>query len=325
MGPIRRRSHRAVTLVELIVTVAISTILLAGLTAVFVNFGRNTLVESSITEVQMDVRNALGFITDELRRARYIYNTDPTSDRFDRLRLDPVAPPAEVDPQNLSRVVFDKSRLVQAESEGFRILLAFWVPAVLGTSRLASGGAAAATRGTHLALSVRDGTLVPWGTPGSIPAYNLVVYYLTTPPPGSAWTGPRILERWESLPVAVRFDEFAEAEDMRRFLDPETVDLQTAPVVDGVYLRALPPSDDASFVLADFMDPAGVQVNYLSPQTLRVSLRGSLEGSQADRYFAGSSTAQTYLKDNAGDALGHSTTVVARNVCMPNAVCVRDP
>lgn len=325
MGSRLRRSQRAVTLIELVVTVAISTILLIGLTYIFISFGRNALIESSVTDVQMDVRGALGFMTDELRRARYVYNTDQTSDQFDRLRLDPLAPPAEINRENLSLAIFDKRKLIQSDSPGFRLLLAFWVPSVVGSSRLPEGADKVAPRGTPLALSVKDGSPVPWGTASSIPSYNLVVYYVTDPPPGSAWSGPRILERWESLPVAVRFDEFAEAEDAQRFLDPATLDLETAPVVDGVYLRTLPPSDENSFVLADFMDPEGILVNYLSPQTLKISLRGSLNGSQADRYFAGSSTAQTYLKSNVGDALAYSTSVVARNVCMPNAVCVKDP
>lgn len=323
-----RRNRRGVTLIELLVTAVISLILLIAVTFAFTTFGKNALVENAVTDVQTDLHSALGLMTDELRQARYIYNTDPASTASDRLRLDPVAPTTETDPANFGSANFDKSRLVQDNSPGFRILLAFWVPTIAGVARLGDENQqASAPKGTPLAVDLAKGNLVPWGSPQSIPAYNLIVYYVTDPPPGSAWSGPRILERWESKPVPIRFAEFAETEDSKKFLDPASYDATTAPPVDGIFLRTLPASDGNSFALADFLDgKEGIAVQYLSPQTMAISLRGSLEGSQADRYFASTdSTAQTYLRSNAGDALAYSTTVVARNVCTANAVCVKDP
>ncbi len=320
-----RRNRRGVTLIELAVTVLIASIVMGSVTLIFVNFGKNALIESSVSDVQLDLHSALGFMTDELRQARYIYNTDETSNSFERLRLHPQTPATETDPTALVSASFDKNQLVQAEAPGFRMLLAFWVPTVMGTARLPQTGAAA-TPGTPLAFQTTSGALVAWGTPSSIPAYNLVIYYATDPPPGSAWSGPRILERWESLPTPIRSEEFAEAEDPQRFLNPATFDSSNGPAVDSIFLRTLPAADGNSFVLADFLDrSAGLEVRYLSPQTLQLSLRGSLEGSQADRYLASSSTAQTYLRTNAGDALSYTTTVVARNVCTANAICPRDP
>jgi prepilin-type N-terminal cleavage/methylation domain-containing protein len=322
----RSRGRRAVTLIELLVTIAISSILLAAVTYTFISFGKNTVVETSVSEVQMDVHSALAFVSDELRRARYIYNTDETSARPERLRLNPFEPLTETSSQDLSQAVFDKRQLVNSSSPGFRILLAFWVPTVMGTSRLLPNNRPAAQPGTPLAMASEQGKLVAWGSPASIPVYNLVVYYVTTPPEGSSWRGPRILERWESLPVAVRFDEFAEAEDPRRFLDPATYDLTAAPPVDGIFLRTLPAADESSFVLADFLDAGpGVHARFLSAQTMEISLRGSLEGSQADRALSADSVAQTRLRSVVGDALGYTTTVVARNVCIANGLCVKDP
>jgi prepilin-type N-terminal cleavage/methylation domain-containing protein len=321
---VRKRS--GVTLIELLVTITISTILLAALTYTFVNFGRSALIESSVTDVQADVHSALAFMTDELRRARYIYNTDETSNRTDRLYLNPINPATEADLEKLGQVIFDKSELIQANSPGFRILLAFWVPCISGTSRLPKNQSSPAEKGTPLAFSVSKGELVAWGTPASIPAYNLVVYYVTDPPPKSAWIGPRLLERWESEPTPIRFEEFVEAETPERFLSTDSLDVTSAPPIDSIYLRKLPPADASSFALADFMsNDEGIVVNYLSPQTVAISLKGSLEGSQAERYLKGSSTAETYLKSNVGDALSASTTVVARNVCVTNTICVKDP
>jgi prepilin-type N-terminal cleavage/methylation domain-containing protein len=320
------RKQSGVTLIELLVTITISTILLAALTYTFVNFGRSALIETSVTDVQADVHSALAFMTDELRRARYIYNTDETSNRTDRLYLHPINPATEADPEKLGQVIFDKSELIQANSSGFRILLAFWVPCISGTSRLPKEQPSFAEKGTPLAFSVSKGDLVAWGTPASIPAYNLVVYYVTDPPPKSAWIGPRLLERWESEPTPIRFEEFVEAETSERFLSADSLDVTSAPPIDSIYLRKLPPADASSFALADFMSgDEGIAVNYLSPQTIAISLKGSLEGSQAERYLQGSSTAETYLKSNVGDALSASTTVVARNVCITNTICVKDP
>lgn len=330
-----RRNPRGVTLIELVVTMAIATILLTGLTYMLTTFGRSTLIETSVTEVQLELQSALSFMTDELRQARYIYNTDsttfgedPTTYAIDRLHLDPLNPPVQTQPGDLSNTNFDKSQLVQANSEGFRILLAFWIPSVMGSARLPEGDPAVA-KGVPLAVSLTDNRLVIWGTSNAIPAYNLVIYYVTDPPPDSGWQGPRILERWESLPVAIRFEEFAQAENRKQFLNPATLDSNGPTTVDSVFLRTLPPADSASFVLADQMErTGGLDVRYLSPQTIQLSIQGSLEGSQADKYLASSrdsDDAQTYLRSTQGDALSYTTTVISRNVCMLNNICVKDP
>ncbi|UFP92571.1 PilW family protein [Gloeobacter morelensis] len=320
------RNRRGLTLLELLIAAVIGLLLVGAVTYTFTSFGKNALVENAVSDVQMDLHSALGLMTDELRQARYIYNTDPESSATDRLRLEPVSPTLATEETTLASANFDKSRLVQANSPGFRILLAFWVPTVAGTGRLGER-ASPAGRGTPLAFNLDSGALTAWGSANSIPAYNLIVYYVTDPPPGSAWNGPRILERWESEPVPIRYDEFAQAENSTRFLDLATFDATAAPPVDGVFLRNLPPADGASFALADFLDAdKGIEVRYLSAQTVQISLRGSLAGSQADRYLAATdSTAQTYLRENAGDALDFTTTVVARNVCTANAICVKDP
>ncbi|WP_218082542.1 PilW family protein [Anthocerotibacter panamensis] len=337
MNRITRRSKQGLTLAELLVATVITGLVGSFLAVGVINFSKSTLETVSITAAQADIQGAVTYIASELKNARYIYRRSGTTCPVNAYC------PAILEGDDTSLKVTDDSGETFTSASprltgtGAQVEVAFWVRSTKGNTN--SGCASGTTffqqpEGSLLSdpNTITSGlvsnfcNLVAYGTPNSVPAYRLVIYYTATPSPSSGFDGPRVLYRWQSDSYRIAFSSFGFSSSLS---NARSAIPATSPVVQ----IPVPADENESSALADFLTdgPNAVTVANTAdnPQSLDIAIQGTVatgntsSTTNQNNYFGGAEDAPR--ADAEKSKLFYRTTVFARNICGQGATCSRDP
>lgn len=221
-------AHQGFTLTELLVTVFISSGIIAGAMFLVTELTSTNQREAARNETQRDMQNALDYIASELREASFVYTGDCMAGN--------TTPSGEGCPGLLDRLP------ASLNSPTNTPVLAFWKNDLLPTEvrqRCAAGNPPSDASGNLANCSNGH-------------AYALIVYSLNTANPNDTWDGRARITRYELSPFNNN------AAPVPGYIPP-ALDADGTPLFriwpnDLEGPRSAPPPQDTSAVLVDFVD-----------------------------------------------------------------------